>query len=189
MIVQRASSRSPLPWRNGKGVQYEIVADGPLSEGPLSEGPLPDGPLPDGWTWRVSTADIEQDVPFSSYPGVHRDFCVAVGDGVLLTIDGVEHRCELGSVTNFEGEAEVTAALIGGTVRALNLMRVLDGPTESWRILRVGESATPVHVVVALAEGAIVRIAGETVRMAPLDALLECDGETVVVDSGIIAVF
>lgn len=174
LIVQRAASRTATPWRNGKGVQYEITAD---------------GPLPDGWTWRVSTADIAQDVPFSVYEGVNRDFCVAEGDGVVLTIDGTAHRCATHSVTSFVGDATVSAALIGGPVRALNLMRVFGGPHGTWRILRAGESSAVDHVLVALADGAVVRIGGETIALATLDAVVSCDGATVDVASGIVAAF
>jgi len=77
MIVQRASERAAVPWRNGLGVQYEIACD---------------GSLPDDWTWRLSTADITQDVPFSLFSGVTREFCVADGNGVVLNINGVDHR-------------------------------------------------------------------------------------------------
>lgn len=174
LIVQRAASRTAMPWRNGKGVQYEITAD---------------GPLPDGWTWRVSTAEIGQDVPFSVYEGVSRDFCVAEGDGVVLTIDGTAHRCATHSVTSFAGDATVSAALIDGPVRALNLMRVVGSPDGTWRILRGGESSAVDHVVVALADGAVVRIDGETIDLATLDAVVSDSGVTVHVASGVVAAF
>jgi environmental stress-induced protein Ves len=112
--IQRAVDRTPQPWKNGLGVQYEIICD---------------GSLPDDWTWRLSTADITQDVPFSVFPGVNREFCVADGNGVVLTINGVEHRCEPGSITKFRGDDVVFATLIDGPMRALNLM-VRDGAAE-----------------------------------------------------------
>lgn len=174
LTVQRAASRVAMPWRNGKGVQYEIAAD---------------GPLPDGWTWRVSTADIGQDVPFSVYEGVNRDFCVAEGDGVVLTIDGTAHRCVTHSVTSFAGDATVSAALIGGPVRALNLMRVVGGPVGTWRIVRAGESVAVDRVAVALAGGAVVRIGGVTDELATLDAVLHCNGVAVQVVAGVVATF
>lgn len=107
------------------GVQYEIMCD---------------GSLPDDWTWRLSTADITQDVPFSIFPGVNREFCVADGNGVLLTINGVEHRCEPGSITKFRGDDEVFARLIDGPMKALNLM-VRDGAKEKHlQVVRAGDS-------------------------------------------------
>jgi environmental stress-induced protein Ves len=172
MNLQRATSRAPMPWRNGKGVQYEIAAD---------------GPLPDGWTWRVSTADIDQDVPFSVYSGVVRDFCLAEGHGVVLTIDGVDHTCGWGSVTRFAGIADVSSRLIDGPVRALNLMQVESNDAGSWVILRAGESGPVSRVLVALANGTIVRVGSEEMRLESLDALLDCAGAVVAVASGVVA--
>jgi len=114
MIINRAADRAPQPWKNGLGVQYEITCD---------------GSLPDDWTWRLSTADITQDVPFSVFPGVNREFCVADGNGVVLNINGVDHRCGPGSITKFRGDDVVFATLIDGPMRALNLM-VRDGAEE-----------------------------------------------------------
>ena len=123
--IQRAVDRTPQPWKNGLGVQYEIVCD---------------GSLPDDWTWRLSTADITQNVPFSVFPGVNREFCVADGRGVVLTINGVEHRCEPGSITKFRGDDEVFARLINGPMKALNLM-VRDGAVEKHlQVVRGGGS-------------------------------------------------
>ena len=173
MNLQRASSRTPMPWRNGKGVQYEIAAD---------------GPLPEGWTWRVSTADIDQDVPFSVYPGVVRDFCVAEGRGVVLTIDGVEHGCGPGSVTRFTGNADVSSRLVDGPVRALNLMQNDSNDAGSWVILREGESGSVPRVLVALAGGATVRVGNEQCRLESLDAVVDGAGAAVVVVSGVVAI-
>ena len=123
--IQRAVDRTPQPWKNGLGVQYEITCD---------------GSLPDDWTWRLSTADITQDVPFSVFPGVNREFCVADGNGVVLNINGVNHRCEPGSITKFRGDDVVFAALIDGPMGALNLM-VRDGALEKHlHVVHVGGS-------------------------------------------------
>jgi environmental stress-induced protein Ves len=125
MLINRAADRTPQPWKNGLGVQYEIMCD---------------GTLPDDWTWRLSTADITQDVPFSVFPGVNREFCVADGNGVVLNINGVDHRCELGSITKFRGDDVVFATLIDGPMRALNLM-VRDGAEEKHlQVVRAGGS-------------------------------------------------
>jgi environmental stress-induced protein Ves len=143
----------PQPWKNGLGVQYEIVCD---------------GSLPDDWTWRLSTADITQDVPFSIFPGVNREFCVADGNGVVLTINGVEHRCEPGSITKFRGDDEVFARLIDGPMKALNLM--------------VRDGVTPIHLSRADAEVSLAIVAitkmqefesdGQQFRLDILDAVL-----------------
>ena len=125
MPINRAADRAPQPWKNGLGVQYEITCD---------------GSLPDDWTWRLSTADITQDVPFSIIPGLNREFCVADGNGVVLNINGVDHRCEPGSITKFRGDDKVHATLIDGPMRALNLM-VRDGAKEKHlQVVRAGGS-------------------------------------------------
>ena len=135
--IQRAVDRTPQPWKNGLGVQYEIMCD---------------GTLPDDWSWRLSTADITQDVPFSIFPGVNREFCVADGNGVVLKINGVKHRCEPGSITRFRGDDEVYATLIDGPMRALNLM-VRDGAEEKHlQLVHVGASIdmTKTEAIVAI---------------------------------------
>ena len=154
--IQRAVDRTPQPWKNGLGVQYEIMCD---------------GTLPDDWTWRLSTADITQDVPFSIFPGVNREFCVADGNGVVLTINGVEHRCEPGSITKFRGDDEVYAKLIDGPMRALNLM--------------VRDGATPIHlcrkdmeeslVIIAIGEKQVFELDGQECCLEILDAVLISD--------------
>ena len=162
--IQRAVDRTPQPWKNGLGVQYEIVCD---------------GSLPDDWTWRLSTADITQDVPFSIFPGVNREFCVADGNGVVLTINGVEHRCEPGSITKFRGDDEVYATLINGPMRALNLM-VRDGAAEKHlHIVRTGGSIdmSKTEVIVAITGTAKLQQNGGEVVLETLDSQLVLNSE------------
>jgi environmental stress-induced protein Ves len=160
--IQRAVDRTPQSWKNGLGVQYEITCD---------------GSLPDDWTWRLSTADITQDVPFSIFPGVNREFCVADGNGVVLTINGVEHRCEPGSITKFRGDDEVCAKLIDGPMRALNLM--------------VRDGTVPIHLcrkdvrgalaIVAIGKLHMLELDGQQIRLDVLDAVLT-NNQSFVVD-------
>ena len=154
--IQRAVDRTPQPWKNGLGVQYEIVCD---------------GSLPDDWTWRLSTADITQDVPFSVFAGVNREFCVADGNGVVLTINGVEHRCEPGSITKFRGDDEVYATLIDGPVKALNLM-VRDGAAEKNLHRNYLNSAV---AVVAIGDFQVFQFADLNYRLDVLDAVIVGD--------------
>jgi len=156
--IQRAVDRTPQPWKNGLGVQYEIMCD---------------GSLPDDWTWRLSTADITQDVPFSIFPGVNREFCVADGSGVVLTINGVEHRCEPGSITKFRGDDEVIAKLIDGPMKALNLM-VRDGAAEKHMYRNYLKSAI---AVVAVVDFEIFQSSGIDYRLDVLDAVIVGHGK------------
>jgi environmental stress-induced protein Ves len=158
VIVQRRAERTAVPWRNGMGVQYEIDSDHPTD-----------------WSWRLSTADIDRDVPFSSFPGVHRVFCVAGGAGVTLGVNGDDLRCATGSVTRFEGGDEVDARTWDGSVQAVNLMW-RDGA--AWRDLHVlggGESVVGVLAVVASGAAQVV-IDGARHELAHLDALLRLGG-------------
>ena len=162
--IQRAVNRTPQPWKNGLGVQYEITCD---------------GSLPDDWTWRLSTADITQGVPFSVFPGVNREFCVADGNGVVLNINGVDHRCEPGSITKFRGDDMVFATLIDGQIRALNLMVRDSAPEKHLTIHRDGEGINMEHAVAAVTIICPANVAyseGEVV-LETLDSLLVVDSE------------
>jgi environmental stress-induced protein Ves len=172
MIVQRAIERIGVPWRNGLGVQYEIICD---------------GSLPDDWTWRLSTADITQDVPFSSFYGVTREFCVAHGNGVVLNINGVDHRCEPESITKFRGDDEVFATLIDGPMRALNLM-VRDGAKHrSLRLCTPGENIVDCSVAVAIGSTSILIADRDEIDMQILDALIFNSPTTIRVSDGVVA--
>ena len=174
MILQRASERPAVPWRNGLGVQYEITCD---------------GALPDDWTWRLSTADITQDVPFSSFLGVTREFCVADGNGVVLNINGVDHRCEPGSITKFRGDNMVAAALTNGPMQALNLM-LRDGSTaRPLQIARVGQHIVQCQVIVAIMGSASIEIANQVVELGLLDAIIDLEGMDAVVHIGEVEAF
>ena len=172
MILQRASERAAVPWRNGLGVQYEIACD---------------GALPDDWTWRLSTADITQDVPFSSFYGVTREFCVAHGNGVVLNINGVDHRCEPRSITKFRGDDVVFAALIDGPMRALNLM-VRDGAKHrSLHLCTPGENIVDCSVAVAIGSTSILVADRDEIDMQILDALIFDSPTTIRVIDGVVA--
>ena len=165
--IQRAVDRTPQPWKNGLGVQYEITCD---------------GSLPDEWTWRLSTADITQDVPFSVFPGVNREFCVADGNGVVLNINGVDHRCEPGSITKFRGDDVVFATLIDGPMRALNLM-VRDGAAKKHlQLVHVGASIdmTKAEAIVATNGAAKLQQNWGEVVLETLDSQLILNSENFV---------
>ena len=174
MIVQRAIERIGVPWRNGLGVQYEITCD---------------GTLPDDWTWRLSTADITQDVPFSVFPHVAREFCVADGNGVTLNINGVDHRCEPRSITKFRGDDVVAAALTDGPMQALNLMQRDGSATRPLQIARVGQHVVRCQVIVAIMGSASVEVANQVVELGLLDGIIDLEGMDAVVHIGVVAAF
>jgi environmental stress-induced protein Ves len=172
MLINRAADRAPQPWKNGLGVQYEITCD---------------GSLPDNWTWRLSTADITQNVPFSIIPGVNREFCVADGNGVVLNINGVDHRCEPGSITKFRGDDKVHATLIDGPMRALNLM-VRDGAEQRrMDIASVGDGEDLGLSVacVAIVGPAQIVAQSQIEELSVLDAMLDVN---LTLNTGVVAI-
>ncbi len=167
--VQRAASRIPQPWRNGMGVQYEVTAD---------------GPLPDGWSWRLSTADITHDAPFSVFEGVTREFCVAIGNGVILTIDGAAHECGPRSIVTFDGGSSVQAAIVDGPTKDVNLMRKTGSPTLHLSVHDAGGRLDGAQALVALGGGATVRVDTDIIQLGELDAVLDTAQSAVVVLEG-----
>lgn len=96
-------------WRNGHGWTREVLR-------------MPEGA--DDWDWRLSIAEIEQDGPFSSFPGIERELVLLHGNGVRLCFDDGEVREVVpphGRV-RFAGERALTGELIDGPTHDLNLM-------------------------------------------------------------------
>ncbi len=166
MIVQRASQRSGVPWRNGLGVQYEIAAE---------------------TGWRLSTADLTTDVQFSVFAGVTREFCVAQGNGVILMIDGETHRCDPESITVFDGAANVYCSLLDGSAKALNLMVPHGEAPVHLRILRLGEVSEHDDAIVAIGGPALLlNKSGDGIELDVLDAVLNA-GDIFTVGQGAVA--
>lgn len=110
MRILRVADHKTMPWKNGGGVTTEIVvfpADAGL----------------DDFLWRVSTARVEQDGPFSMFPGIDRSLSILEGEGLDLTIDGEPVRLTKGSAPfAFAADVPVGSRLIGGAVVDLNVM-------------------------------------------------------------------
>ncbi len=165
MRIIRASQHRRMPWKNGGGETTEIAIS-------------PDGALVNDFDWRLSMARVESGGPFSNFPGIDRTLAVLDGDGLLLTIEGME-PAELTNASKplaFPGDAPTSAELIGGTVTDLNIMTRRGRLAHSMRRLRVaGASEVPIEGAEALLfchEG-ILRITTDTgsVELGPLDTL------------------
>ena len=101
----RLDTIAPEPWRNGLGLTRTIWA----------EGAAPD--------WRVSVAEVRQDGPFSSFPGMDRTAVLLSGCGVDLDGAGTTIRLvEASRCARFSGELALDARLHAGPVRLLNVM-------------------------------------------------------------------
>lgn len=97
-------------WRNGLGWTRQIHAD--------------INPTTDDWDWRLSIAEIEQDAPFSTFPGVDRVLVLLSGNGLRLRFDdGQTHELQPPHQQfRFAGERAVTGELVDGTTHDFNLM-------------------------------------------------------------------
>lgn len=157
MIVQRRSGRPGVPWRNGLGVQYEIDADHATD-----------------WIWRLSTADIDRDVPFSSFPGVHRVFCVGGGSGVTLEVNGRDVACGPCAVARFDGGDAVHARIWDGPVQAVNLMWRDGSPWRDLVVVERGSSRQGVLTAVACGASSV-SVGGRVHELDHLDAVIRID--------------
>lgn len=94
------------PWKNGGGVTHEIARHA----------------VGEGWQWRISIAEVGADGPFSLFPGMTRILTVIDGAGIdLLSADGLM-EARLYRPVFFPGDLDVTARLVGGPIRNLNLI-------------------------------------------------------------------
>ena len=106
---------TPQPWRNGGGQTRELLV--------WPGG----GPAGGDWRLRISLADIQNDGPFSAFPGITRWFTVVQGQGVELRFGSRTVTLGAGSdPVQFDGAAAPGCRLIDGPTRDLNLM-VRDG--------------------------------------------------------------
>lgn len=97
-------------WRNGGGQTRELLA----------------WPHAEAWRLRISVADVAQDGPFSVLEGVQRELVVWQGAGLALQVGSAlesQRLTPLSPPFSFAGEWPVTAYLVDGPVRDLNLMR------------------------------------------------------------------
>ena len=125
MIHTVALAQVPAqPWRNGGGSTHELLA-------------WPDAAH---WQWRISVAEITQDGPFSSYPGVQRWFAVLHGAGVMLRFAAHRERITPQSPPlHFGGTDAPGCELLDGSTQDLNMMLRSDAGTGCMEITFPGE--------------------------------------------------
>ena len=106
-----AASLLRTRWKNGGGWTTELAIEPAKAD------------LASDFDWRVSVADIEQDGPFSLFPGVERDLFLLDGAGMLLDVHGAEQRIDRPlQRVHFSGDAPVDCRLIDGPTRDFNVM-------------------------------------------------------------------
>lgn len=109
MEIIRRDGLVARPWKNGGGVTREIAFS-------------PPGSGLDDFDWRLSTAEVAADGPFSRFAGVDRRLYLLDGAGLDLCFTDRTSRLLTGEHLDFAGEAEVFGALLGGPVTDLNIM-------------------------------------------------------------------
>jgi environmental stress-induced protein Ves len=106
---------------------------------------------------------------------------------VVLSINGVDHRCEPGSVTTFRGDDVVFATLIDGPMRALNLM-VRDGAEKkSLQLSTVGQVIDRCSVVMAVHSPSQLIVDKDEISLQILDGVFIDSRKKILVLEGIVA--
>ena len=109
MIIQRESSFSTVPWKNGGGVTREIFREPPEAT---------------AFDWRLSLATIEAAGPFSAFDGYHRTLVLVCGAGIELDFGrhGRSKLTEVGQKVAFDGAWQTNCTLLDGRSTDLNLI-------------------------------------------------------------------
>lgn len=100
-----------MPWKNGGGVTVEIAV-------------FPENASVDNFDWRISTATVASDGPFSVFTGIDRTLSVLEGDGIILSVEGLADQ-ELKDETSpfsFPADSPTSAKLLGSAITDLNVM-------------------------------------------------------------------
>ncbi len=119
-----------MRWKNGGGETMEIVVS-------------PAGAGLDDFDWRVSTARVTSDGPFSRFPGVDRTLAILAGEGLRLSIEG-QAPITLTSRTTplaFAADVKVDADLLDGPVVDLNVMTRRDRFSHRVKLFEFAASA------------------------------------------------
>lgn len=173
MIIRRSSEHIAMPWANGRGTSYEIASDR-----------HEDGE----WTWRLAMAPVNEDGPFSRIECVNRSLAVVDGAGMLLSVDRKKLQCSPMQVVRFRGDAVTEATLIDGPIMDINLMVRRKKADGEMSIATDPGVLSGASIVVALAGGAQVKRTDSILELERHDSILDCDGETVSLVSGIVCV-
>jgi hypothetical protein len=111
MRLIRVADCLVMPWKNGGGATTQIAIH-------------PEGASLDDFDWRISTAHVGTDGPFSLFPGIDRTLAVLAGAGIALEFgDGETMRLDPQSdPCAFAGERPVEGRLVAGPMDDLNVM-------------------------------------------------------------------
>ena len=111
MRILRSVDYKRMPWKNGKGETVELAV-------------FPPGASVDSFDWRISTATVAEDGPFSTFDGIDRTLSVLTGEGMELSVNEQAPVLlhPLSEPFAFAGDARTSARLTGGMITDLNVM-------------------------------------------------------------------
>lgn len=119
VTIRKAADHRRMRWKNGMGETVEIAIH-------------PDGADTDNFIWRVSTATVSEDGPFSVFPEIDRNLSILTGAGLTLDLAGHRTRLDVTSAAfEFPGDRPTMAMLIDGPITDLNVM-TRRGMARSW---------------------------------------------------------
>ncbi len=117
MRILRPRDYKVMPWKNGGGTTTEIMV-------------WPEGAsVARGFDWRVSTANVAGDGPFSLFGGYRRKLMILSGEGLALQSPafGEVKLRRADKAFEFDGGAELSSRLLGGPVCDFNVMYATSG--------------------------------------------------------------
>ncbi|MBD9497872.1 MULTISPECIES: HutD family protein [unclassified Ensifer] len=144
MQVLHPADYKRMPWKNGKGETVEIAV-------------FPPNATVEDFDWRISTATVVSDGPFSTFDDIDRTLTVLTGEGIELTVGGSTPIICYPDSDPYTFPADVTtiARLVDAPISDLNVMsrrgrcghRVLRRTFD--RELEVGSDTAETLVIIA----------------------------------------
>jgi environmental stress-induced protein Ves len=159
------------PWKNGGGITEDVWL-------------FPEGASHDDFDIRLSLAEISQDGPFSSFPGIDRSITLVGGDPFVLSFaNGDSHRLDRLMPLSFDGVLTPESRLDGEPSRDFNVMTRRGRWTHQVAVHRDGGSITleleagAMTVVHAVSGAWQAHANDDVVEAGPRDTLI-VEGET-----------
>ena len=107
--VERFADKPPRPWNNGHGSTRELARRLLGVVGP-------------DFVWRISVAEVTEEVELSTFHGVRRTVMPVHGGRLTLDVDGQHHVVQPFESFAFDAEARVFARPEDAPVQILNVM-------------------------------------------------------------------
>jgi uncharacterized protein len=161
MRILRSNEHKTYEWKNGAGSTTQLLIHPPNAS-------------LDTFDYRINTARVTADEPFSRLPGVDRTMFILEGGGLRLTRDGKQVDVTRSSPPfRFTGDTETEARLIDGPTVDFNIMTRSRYKHEAARVKvapRAELDVTGSPAVLLCYEGSVVLNMGEnTATLGQMD--------------------